>query len=67
MRSVCAVVKGTVSAYQICVTASRMVAASPERLFAFLDDPMHIGAQMQRRNWLTAGMRMEHDLAVRAL
>ena len=61
MRSVCAVVKGTVSAYQICVTAS------PERLFAFLDDPMHIGAQMQRRNWLTAGMRMEHDLAVRAL
>ena len=38
------------------------VAASPERLFAFLDDPVHLGAHMQRRNWQTAGMRMAYQL-----
>ena len=37
------------------------VAATPNELFAFLDDPARLGAHMQRRNWLTAGMRMDYE------
>lgn len=49
-------------AYRIRDSISLDVAASPERLFAFLDDPVHLGAHMQRRNWQTAGMRMTYEL-----
>jgi GNAT superfamily N-acetyltransferase len=33
-----------------------------EILFDYLDDPARIGAHMSRRNWQTAGMRMDYVL-----
>src|SRR4030095_12114238 len=38
------------------------VAASCESLYEYLDDPARLGAHMSRRNWRTAGMRMDYVL-----
>jgi hypothetical protein len=38
------------------------VAASCESLYEYLDDPARLGAHMSRRNWRTAGMRMDYAL-----
>lgn len=48
---------GRCDAHAEC-TAS--VAADPAALFAWLDDPRHLGSHMQRRSWRTLGTKMEY-------
>lgn len=45
--------------YRSHAEATTFVRATPEQLFAFLDDPERLSAHMNRRSWMTAGARME--------
>ena len=38
-----------------------VVAARPDALFDYLDDPARLGAHMSRRSWRTAGARMAYE------
>ena len=38
-----------------------MVAAGPETLFDYLDDPARLGGHMSKRSWRTGGARMAYE------
>jgi hypothetical protein len=42
------------------------VAASPQTLFDYLDDPRRLGSHMEKASWRTGWSRMNYDLDARA-
>lgn len=41
--------------------AAVLVAASPDTLFDYLDDPARLGSHMEKRSWRTGGARMAYQ------
>lgn len=49
-------------AYPGHAEATAMVAATPQALFGYLDDPRRLGSHMEQRSWAMAGARMSFEL-----